>query len=63
MRAFLFTLLLAVALAPLAGHFALWALPLVRSGHRAVAVVSLVGCVTWFALWVRALPVARRVCP
>jgi hypothetical protein len=60
LRALLFILLLAIALMPLAGHFALWALPLVRSGHRGVALLSLLGAVAWFTLWLHALPVFRR---
>lgn len=58
-RLLLVLVLLAVALAPMAMHFVVWAPALVRAGHNRVAVASIVGAVAWFALWVQALPPVR----
>ena len=60
LRILLVLLLVAVALAPFALHVGVWAPELVQTGHRRMAVASLIGSVAWFALWVQALPVARR---
>lgn len=59
LRLLLVLVLLAVALAPVGLHLGVIAPLLVQSGHRAMAVVSLVGAVAWFALWLRVMPLAR----
>ncbi|RZJ01393.1 MAG: hypothetical protein EOP39_23610, partial [Rubrivivax sp.] len=47
---------LAFALAPIVLHHSLIGPLLAGSGHRGVAVLSLLGAVAWFVLWLRALP-------
>jgi hypothetical protein len=56
LRILAFLLVLAVALAPMVLHFSVIAPLLVHHGQRHVAVISLVGAVAWYALWLRALP-------
>lgn len=59
LRIVLVLLLLGVALAPIGLHVSVVAPLLVKAGHRAMAVCSLVGAVAWFALWLQALPPSR----
>lgn len=59
LRIVLVLVLLAVALVPMGLHLGVVAPLLVATGHRAMAVVSLVGAVAWFALCLRALPASR----
>lgn len=54
-----FAIVLAIALAPLGLHLGVVAPILVTAGLRGMAVVSLVGAVVWFALWLHALPATR----
>lgn len=63
LRILLALLVLALALAPMALHMTVVAPQLVVAGHRSMAVVSLIGAVAWFALWLRALPSIRKVRP
>lgn len=49
-RLLLALLLIAVAIAPIAAHFAVLGQLLAASGHRRMAVLSLVGSVTWLAI-------------
>jgi hypothetical protein len=55
-----FAVVLAIAVAPILLHLGVVAPVLVTNGLRGLAVVSLVGAVVWFALWLQALPGAKR---
>jgi hypothetical protein len=58
-RVLLGLLVMLVALAPMGLHMAVIGPALAHAGYRGMAVLSLVGAVAWYTLWLRALPSFR----